>query len=265
MPIRRYWSGLGASVALTTPAFTMYMVAYRQTKRELTPVFGSDAMTTYILSGAAAEICSSFIWTPMEVVKGRAQICESGSSTFSILKSIYAAEGAQGFFRGYWMGIAVFVPHSIVWWISYEKTKSFLANYQRRKMPGTEPIPSTLQRDVSAELSPTMIAIASATGTTSATCAANFLDVVKTRQQLAASDEIKLMRPDEAKGGVLTVARNLIKEAGLVRAMVKGLHIRLLNAVPSGVLTMVIVETLNPDIDIKNTDQQGMDANQLLQ
>lgn len=57
------------------------------------------------------------------------------------------------------------------------------------------------------------------------------------------------MRPDEAHGGVLTVARNLIKEVGLFRAAVKGLHIRLLNSIPSSILAMMIVETLKPDVN----------------
>lgn len=217
------------------------MVAYRQSKRELTPYFGSDSMTNYIISGTNAELASSFIWTPMEVVKGRMQISKSGTSTFKLLKSIYATEGIKGFFRGYWIGIAVFVPHSIVWWATYEKAKTFLVNNML-------PPNSTY-----ADLSPGLIACASVVGTVSAATAANFLDVVKTRQQLAVSDEIKNIRPDDAKG-VITVAKNLIKEVGLFRAMVKGLHIRLMHALPSGVLSMVIVETLNPDINIKSSE-----------
>lgn len=222
------------------------MVAYRQTKRELTPHFGSDALSTYILSGAAAELASSFIWTPMEVVKGRMQISQSGMSTFDVLKSIHGSEGFKGFFRGYWMGIAVFVPHSVVWWITYEKAKTFII--KTKLPPGS----------TNADLTPIQIAGASVVGTVAATSAANFLDVVKTRQQLAVSDEIRHLRPDDTKG-VLTVARNLIREAGLFRAMVKGLHIRLMHALPSGVLSMVIVETLNPDVEIKKVMKQGFE------
>lgn len=250
MPVRRYWSGLGASVALTTPAFTTYMVAYRQSKRELAPYLGGDSLANYIVSGTNAELASSFIWTPMEVIKGRMQIATAGEggkapSTIGLVRRIYAAEGLRGFFRGYWLGIAVFVPHSVVWWSTYETSKTVLVRRNTKN-------------GASAELTPGQIAAASVVGTVCAASAANFLDVVKTRQQLAVSDEIRHLRPDDAQG-VLQVARNLIREAGVVRAMVKGLHIRLMHALPSGVLSMVIVETLNPDVSPESVMRQGLE------
>lgn len=249
MPIRRYWSGIGPSVALTTPAFTIYMVAYRQTKHELAPVFGHDALATYIFSGAAAELSSSFIWTPMEVVKGRTQLSEARMSTLSVVRSIYRAEGIKGFFRGYGVGVSIYVPHSVVWWIAYEKTKKALSKNRWLHTLFGPNAHLAQQGNENGKLSPLLVALSSATATTSATCTTNFLDVVKTRQQLATSNEIKNMRPDEAHGGVLTVARNLIKEVGLFRAAVKGLHIRLLNSIPSSILAMMIVETLKPDVN----------------
>lgn len=278
LPLSRYWSGLTASVVLTVPAFTTYMVAYRQTKRELSPILGPDALSNYIISGAVAELASSFIWTPMEVVKGRVQLANGNiktptttpplniatsvasaatgniqpnkhvnASTLKIIKEIYKTDGGiKGFFRGYWMGIIVFVPHSIFWWTTYEKSKTFLVNHFL-------PEGATNQ-----DLTTTHIAIASVIGTTAATSAANFLDVVKTRQQLAVSDELKRLRPDDSKS-VWIVARNLIRENGIFRALVKGLHIRLLHALPSGVLSMVIVETLNPDVSEKEIIRQSFE------
>lgn len=279
LPFKRYWSGLTASVVLTAPAFTAYMVAYRQTKRELTPILGSDALSNYIISGAVAELASSFIWTPMEVVKGRVQLSNGNvntqtttktpplniaagaaqqlnnnttkahvnTSTIKTIQEIYRTDGGiKGFFRGYWMGIVVFVPHSIFWWTTYEKSKTFLVNHF---LP---------EGSTNHDLTSTHIAIASIVGTTAATSAANFLDVVKTRQQLAVSEELKKLRPDDSKS-VWIVARNLIRENGVFRAMVKGLHIRLLHALPSGVLSMVIVETLNPDVSEKEIIKQSFE------
>ncbi|KAG5363897.1 putative mitochondrial carrier C4G8.08 [Yarrowia sp. B02] len=226
LPLHRYWRGLGASVALTTPAFTTYMVSYRQCKRFLTPYLGDDSMANYVISGAVAELASSFIWTPMEVIKGRMQISAKNVSTLQIIKRIYATEGIRGFFRGYVMGIVVFLPHSVVWWVTYEKTKAWM---EKRGDLGLKEY-----------------AVSSAAATCTASVASNFLDVVKTRQQLAVSDEIKGMRPDDQKS-VVQVGKNLIKEVGLGRALFKGLHIRLLHSLPSSVLSMIIVETLNPD------------------
>lgn len=231
LPFARYWRGLGASVALTTPAFTVYMVSYRQCKRELTPYLGESAFCNYVISGAAAEIASSVIWTPMEVVKGRMQILESsGRNTFWLMKDIYKKEGVKGFFRGYWMGIAVFLPHSVIWWTSYEVTKGYVG----RDSPD-------------GNLSALQYGFSSAVAATTAATGANFFDVVKTRQQLAVADEISKIRPDDQQS-VLKVARNLIKEVGIFRALFKGLHIRLMHSLPSSILAMIIVEKLNPDI-----------------
>lgn len=228
LPIQRYYRGVWPATALTTPAFTIYMVSYRQCKQELTPYLGESAFSNYVISGAMAEITSSFIWTPMEVIKGRMQIKEgeAKASTWNLVKQIYRKEGVRGYFRGYWMGIAVFLPHSVVWWTTYEQAKKY---YGREE-----------------ELGPLEYGVSSALASTSGAVASNFLDVVKTRQQLAVADEISCLRPDD-KFGVFRVARNLVREVGLFRALFKGLHIRLTHSLPSSVLAMVIIETINPD------------------
>ncbi|CAN6674325.1 hypothetical protein TRVA0_051S00936 [Trichomonascus vanleenenianus] len=242
LPFARYWRGLGAAVALTTPAFTVYMVSYRQCKRELTPYLGGDAISNFVISGAVSEILSSVIWTPMEVVKGRMQILETTGkkTTFDLIRDIQKKEGPKGFFRGYWMGIGVFLPHSVVWWTTYEMIKSHLAKENPHK-----------------PLSAMQYGVASAVACTTGATASNFLDVVKTRTQLAVSDEISRLRPDDQKS-VFIVARNLIREVGLFRALFKGLHVRLMHSLPSGILSMIIVETINPDLR-KKDETQGIE------
>jgi solute carrier family 25 (mitochondrial iron transporter), member 28/37 len=204
------------------------MVSYRQCKQELTPYLGEAAFSNYVVSGAVAEITSSFIWTPMEVLKGRMQIKEgqTSGSTYQLVKQIYRNEGVRGYFRGYWMGIAVFLPHSVVWWTTYEQAKTYFSKEE--------------------DLGPLEYGVSSAVASTSAAIASNFLDVVKTRQQLAVAEEISCLRPDD-QVGVFRVARNLIKEVGFFRALFKGLHIRLTHSLPTSVLAMVIVESINPD------------------
>jgi solute carrier family 25 iron transporter 28/37 len=228
LPFVRYWRGLGTSVVLSAPAFTVYMVSYRQTKRELVPYFGENAMPNFVLSASVAEFFSSIIWTPLEVLKGRLQVIESRrfESLSRLASTIYHTEGIKGFYRGYWMGIFVFLPYSVVWWSFYEHAKKYLCNSEN---PGL-----------------IRYATASALSTTVACTATNFLEVVKVRQQLAPAAEITHMRPDDQKS-LIKVARNLIKEVGFLRAMVKGLHVHLLHSLPTAVLGMVIVEAIEPD------------------
>lgn len=190
----------------------------------------------------------------MEVVKGRMQISSSGIGTFELMRQIRDSEGFKGFFRGYWMGIVVFLPHSVVWWTTYEESKRLIAESLSATASKTV---TNSQSDISdiesapavnlAQLTPTHYAIASASATVISQTATNLLDVIKTRQQLAVSKEIAHIRPDDQLG-VVTVGRNLIKEVGLFRACFKGLHIRLLQSLPSSILSMVIVESLNPDL-----------------
>lgn len=231
LPFRKYFAGIGPSIAITTPAFTLYLVAYRQTKKELTPYIGPSSFSNYIISGSVAELASSFVWTPMEVLKGRMQISQTANQTTAgLIRSIYHNEGPKGFFRGYWMGIAVFLPHSVVWWTTYESIKMNL-----------------IESVGESNMGPLQYGISSAGASTAACTISNFLDVVKTRQQLAVADEISSLRPSDSMG-VFQVARNLIHEVGLTRALLKGLHIRLLLTVPSGCLTMILVESIRPDL-----------------
>lgn len=108
------------------------------------------------------------------------------------------------------------------------------------------------------ELSALEYGMASAVASTAAATASNFLDVVKTRQQLAVADEISMLRPDDQLG-VVKVARNLIKEVGLFRALFKGLHIRLLHSLPSSILAMIIVEKVNPDLKVHHEEPKEME------
>ena len=169
----------------------------------------------------------------------------------------------------------MFLPHSIVWWTTYEEAKRLLAENRILQSPislATQQKQSQQQHlsvgDITnidgvlpanlAELTPTHYAIASAGATVVAQTSTNFLDVVKTRQQLAVSKEIAHLRPDDQLG-VFTVARNLVKEVGFFRACFKGLHVRLLQSLPSSILSMVIVETLNPDISTKAVMKQAFE------
>lgn len=231
LPLRRYWSGLAPSVALSVPGFTVYLVAYRQTKASLTDTLGAQSISNYILSGAAAEIASSWIWTPCEIVRGSQQISSKSQSTPALISRIWRQEGLRGFYHGYWMGIAVFLPYSVVWWVTYERVRESVAASQHTTV---------------ANLSPLYHALSAAAAASVAVVSTNFLDIVKTRQQLAHSPEIGSLRPDDRKG-VVSIARNLINEQGLRRAMVRGMGMRLLSTTPSTALSMAIMEWLHPD------------------
>lgn len=229
LPFYRYWRGLGASIAFSVPSFILYMCSYRESKSQLAPYFGASSWTNYAVSGALAEMCSSVFYVPLEVVTGRLMIREAKEpmSTISMLRLIYTEEGLRGFYRGYWMKTADLLPSAVIWWASYDKYKDW--RYQNKQ-----------------ELTATDYGMASAVATVISSTATNFLDVIITRQQLASSQEIRQLRPNDHKN-VIEITRNLIKEVGLVRAMFKGLHVRLLHSLPSYMLCMTIMEMIHPE------------------
>ncbi|KAK9361365.1 mitochondrial carrier domain-containing protein [Lipomyces starkeyi] len=251
LPFQQYWRGVTISALMSTPAFTLYLVSYRHAKKEFAPYFGADSGLNYIASGVAAEITSSVLFTPMENIKGRLQLKNGPGieSTRELIMDIYKKDGFRSFFRGYWMSLLVYTPNSVCYWYIYENLKTFMRQRNieqcRDNIASYNSAPSI---SPSRDLTATQYALASSIASLGGETTCNFLDIVRTRQQLALADEIKRVRPDDQQG-LLTVARNLINENGIVRALFKGLHIRLMYALPVGVLTMVIVEKIKPDID----------------
>ncbi|KAK9466054.1 mitochondrial carrier domain-containing protein [Lipomyces arxii] len=237
LPFRQYWRGVTVSAVMSTPAFMLYLVSYRQAKKDLGSYFGTDSAFTYIFAGIVAEVTSSVFFTPMEVIKGRMQLRDGSgiASTSKLVKKMYETEGLRSFFRGYFMNLVIYTPNTVFYWYVYEHLKKYI----RRQNAAT---------DSTKELSTTQYAVASSLATAGSETVSNFFDVVKTRQQLALSDEVKLIRPDD-RNSLLTVAKNLIKEAGLLRALFRGLHIRLMYALPVGALTMTIVESIKTEDD----------------
>ncbi|KAJ8101751.1 mitochondrial carrier domain-containing protein [Lipomyces tetrasporus] len=250
LPFRQYWRGVTISTLLSTPAYALYLVSYRQAKKEFAPYLGADSGLNYVASGVAAEITSSVLFTPMENIKGRLQL-KNGSgheSTSELIKNMYKHEGLRSFFRGYWMSLLIYTPNSVFYWYIYENLKNIMRRPSYTELPDEYPASSASSVPISRDLTAAQYAIASSIATVGGESISNFFDIIKTRQQLALSDEIKRMRPDD-QHGLLNVAQNLIKEEGIVRALFKGLHIRLMYALPVGVLSMVIVEKLKPDVD----------------
>lgn len=230
LPWRAYWKGLVPSIALTTPAFMIYMVAYRQSKAYFTPYLGESTLANYAAAGSVAELFSSTIWTPLEVLKGRMQLAPSGYRTADLVRKIYKEEGVRGFFRGYWMSLGVFLPQTIVWWVTYEECKKA---FEIRLKPGEE-------------VGALAYGVSSAAATITSCTSLNLLSVLKTRQQLARATEVTAIRPDDHKS-ILKVASNLIRDHGLLRAWFKGLPVRLAHHLPASVLGMIVMEKIAPD------------------
>ncbi|KAJ1979699.1 hypothetical protein H4R33_005654 [Dimargaris cristalligena] len=108
--------------------------------RPIIGLLSHHSMGNYAVSAMCAEMLSGLIWTPMEVMKNRLQVIRrtgplgpeiplrGGSHTLALASQIYRTQGIAGFFRGYWLSIAVFVPHTVIYFVTYEKLKSWWAH-----------------------------------------------------------------------------------------------------------------------------------------
>ncbi|KAI9644437.1 hypothetical protein NHQ30_006458 [Ciborinia camelliae] len=236
VPLRNYYRGLPVSVCMVTPAFSIYLCTYRQTKESLYPYLG-DKTALYATSGIAAELTSSFLWTPFEVLKARLQISRTvkDGQLFSNIREIWTNEGLTGFYRGYWIGLGIFIPYNAVWWGVYENMK---------KWDGVERLP---------------VAVRPAVCSIAAVCMSagllHPLELVKTRYQVATSESVAalgVMR-DEIRGrdreGIRQVVRNVVREGnGSLRQFYKGFGPRLCCSIPSSLIMMSVFEHFKPEL-----------------
>lgn len=118
----------------------------------------ASSVIVFLISATFAESLSGFFWTRMERLKAKqqAELHESDfelalddddslmeqddimglegvtyprphlewqepSSAWQIAKNIYKDDGWTGFFRGYWLGLAVYIPHSMIYFTLYEE------------------------------------------------------------------------------------------------------------------------------------------------
>jgi solute carrier family 25 iron transporter 28/37 len=230
VPLRSYYRGVNASIAITTPAVALYYCTYRATKEYLMPHLG-DSTYNYIAAGTVAELVSSLLWTPLEVVKSRLQISTTKTDGRLLwqLRDIFRKEGVRGFYRGYFMGLAIYTPYSLASWTVYENAK---------KLPS----------DVGYT---TKVALSAGLSTICVQSLVYPFDLVKTRYQVATSGTVAALEGGAVgrssdKLGIRQILKNVMRESGK-RGFYAGFGPRLMCAFPSAVVTMSVIEYLKPD------------------
>lgn len=231
MPLKAYYRGLPISLTLITPATCLYLSTYVEAKRRFKPSVGEGAIL-YSICGMTAEVVSSFVWTPLEVIKARTQISQKGS-VINTISTLARSEGLKGFYRGYWMGVAIYLPTTVSWWVCYEESKKYLQKQSNWDISVIAPICSAL-------------------GTVVATTISTPLDIVKTRYQVATSSAMRKAEyglQAEKELGILEIAKLLFSKHG-VKGFTRGLFTRMCYIMPSGMISMSVFESFkSKDID----------------
>ncbi|KAI7871708.1 mitochondrial carrier domain-containing protein [Spinellus fusiger] len=226
------YRGLPVTLIFGVPALTVYLSCYDYTKTWLannTQNMPADAILNHMISGGTAEIVAGTLFTPMEVLKSRLQIekhINRGTPAVDLAQSIMKREGISGLFRGYGIGLAVFMPYTMVYFSVYEKLKSKAAGLLRLE-----------SQDVSLPFSAYLICsgLASTVGIVVSTP----LDIIKTRWQISSAEEGVLFRK-----GPVTIARELWINEGGWRILFRSLGARITWGIPSTMISMSVFEKL---------------------
>lgn len=212
--ITSLYRGIGITLLFSVPALTVYLTTYEWVKSWLLLPF---PLITHALAGCCAELAAGIFFTPMEVIKSQLQIDPLHMhSTLSLAKTIYTREGPLGLYRGYWITIAVFLPHTVVYFVTYEQLKLLWT-------PENQTFIVFLF----------CAAIASALGITVSTP----LDIIKTRWQVS-SQQVAY------QGGPVKIAKEMWKHEGKWRAFTQGMTVRIAWGIPVTTINMAVFEQL---------------------
>lgn len=197
----------------------LLFVSYNRTETTLNSVFSASGnLWNTWLAGAVGGLATWVVSTPTELIKCRAQLASSPTSSWAITKDIWKNEGVRGlYFGGTVTAIRDSVGYGFYFW-SYELTTRWLATEQ-----GEE---TSLQHEAAK-----VLLCGGLAGI--ATWASIFpLDVIKTRVQAQTlgrqAETALLLQPNVAsqtkRAGAIQVTREAYREGGS-RVFFRGLTV----------------------------------------
>ncbi|KAK4057798.1 hypothetical protein OIO90_001017 [Microbotryomycetes sp. JL221] len=246
--IRNLYAGLPVAIGFGVPALSAYLMSYEVSKRyfgdKLLPREGNatilQQLPVFMLSGLAAELVSGGIWTPMDVLKSRLQHGSEGTSAMKLVGKILKEEGLKGFYKGYWLGNAIFVPQICTYWSVYESLKTrFIPGYNGYRT-GVSNSASNVETSSSTSLTnetipiPLRYTLCSVVACALSVSLTNPIEVVQARWQTSGTRS-------QALGGVQGIVKTLYAQGGL-SSFTKGLGVRVAYALPANAISMSVYE-----------------------
>eukprot|EP00040_Diaphanoeca_grandis_P019812 m.104950 g.104950 ORF g.104950 m.104950 type:complete len:370 (-) comp27606_c0_seq2:86-1195(-) len=157
--VRGLYGGYSTALMWAGPTNALYFVSYEHSK-ELIASSGlvgdknQENNAVHLISGFAAEIGASVLWTPFDVIKQRLQVQQlqpqseqivvtstvnqpqpiTGVSSpnrqyrgmIDVIRSVWRTDGIRGFYRGWGAGVATYGPFSAAYFMTYEQMKVWL-------------------------------------------------------------------------------------------------------------------------------------------
>eukprot|EP00216_Chloropicon_sp_CCMP2111_P000105 CAMPEP_0198239054 /NCGR_PEP_ID=MMETSP1446-20131203/4577_1 /TAXON_ID=1461542 ORGANISM="Unidentified sp, Strain CCMP2111" /NCGR_SAMPLE_ID=MMETSP1446 /ASSEMBLY_ACC=CAM_ASM_001112 /LENGTH=334 /DNA_ID=CAMNT_0043921597 /DNA_START=476 /DNA_END=1480 /DNA_ORIENTATION=- len=198
------------------------------------------------ISGACASLASQTIFVPVDVVSQQQMVAskEKRIRVVHRVQNIWRYEGFRGFYRGYWMSVALFVPGSAMWWGAYSLYKSklwaMLASDRLGENASADDIHSPLMMGIQG-------ASAVLAGCTTSTITTP-LDVIKTRVQVVGET-----RAWSSTSSFLPAVKALVKSEGL-GGLYRGLFPRMASSALWGSSMVLSYEFLKRNCVRKDID-----------
>ena len=210
-----YW-GLTTSLASSAPISAIYTASYESFKGKILPMFPQEKQwVAHCLAGGCASVATSVVYTPSECIKQRCQI-NGAVSAWSATKSIVAADGVFGLYRGWTAVLCRNIPQSAIKFFVFEQLMHTVYRACSRGVHAASPLHT--------------MAVGGVAGSTAALFTTPF-DTIKTRLQTqglcAASPGARVVR------GVLPTMTDIIVHEG-VRGLYRGVIPRLFIYVTQG-------------------------------
>lgn len=125
------WSGLRPSLVMQIPSTALYFTTYDIGKAKLERRGMGTLVETYApaISGIFSRSLAAAAVAPLELMRTKEMYRRSGMSVVSMLKAEIEAGGIRSLWRGLAPTLWRDVPFSGFYWLSYERTKTWL---QRR-------------------------------------------------------------------------------------------------------------------------------------
>lgn len=248
------YGGFGAIVIGGTPGTMLYLCSYDVCKDYLSKL-GSSAdnhrssmpdFSVHFISGMVAETVACFVYVPVDVIKERLQVQQNLSfkqpflykGSYDALKQILKSEGLGGIYKGYGATLASFGPFSALYFVFYEKAKSFAHTYHAFPSTVLHPSSSSSQARIADSLPFPYIVLCSSSAGAAAAWLTSPLDMAKLRLQIQRGSNNS---SNLGYRNMLHCLTDTYKLEGLV-GLWRGAGARVLHFAPATCITMTCYE-----------------------
>lgn len=243
--LRGLYRGWSVVVRFSIPGLSVFLGGYDAAKYTLDKYTSlkKESSINHMTSGLIAQQLAHIIFAPMELFKTVYQTSPiikgvKAPSLTSLIGEVYKLDGLKGVYRGGLLGLAIYAPHNILYFGTYEKFKMMLAN--RRNLT-----------DLS-QLNAFEFLLASSGATAIGATITHPIQVIQTRYQLAntqtsaAVSTLGDQKPFK-RINLGPLVKNMYSTAGF-RVFYQGIIMRICWMAPNTAMSMSLYELFKPKI-----------------